>query len=270
MAELCNISLQQNSRHIENITLTANQYPNKAKWITLDAGAGINGDCLVEGLSFIDSGHVVGCMQGYWPTATPASFTARFPEHPAMAIKSMEELKELFDKDETLNFYYPSVPCKLRDDRTIEILEHFPKSTVLCEKPSHGTVKEAIAFKKAIQERGIDLNRLIIGMHSPLHPARKEIHKFLTENKDKYQVYAVEAYNHYPKDPYNPKDGRIYDKRFGGVMKDIGLYCLQQADEVSRIEGFDISEVLSNGDNDINIKYGKNGADIEALLNLNY
>lgn len=270
MAELCNISLTQNGRSIEDITLSANQYPNKAKWISLDAGAGINHDALIEALSFNDSGHVVGCVQGYWHTATPASFINNYPNHPAIAINSIAELKEVFGKDEALNFYYPCVPCKLRDDVTIDLLKHFPNSIVLGEKPSHGTIEDALAFKKALKEHGIDQNRLVIGMHNPLHPSRKAIIKFLNENKDKYQVYAVEAYNHYPKDPTNPRDGRIYDKKSGGTMKDLGVYVLQQADEISRLNGFDLKEALANGQNDINVKYGKNNVDIEALMHLNY
>lgn len=77
-------------------------------------------------------------------------------------------------------------------------------------------------------------------MHNPLHPSRKAIMKFLNENKENYKVYAVEAYNHYPKDPTNPRDGRIYDKKFGGTMKDLGVYVLQQADEIGRVNGFDL------------------------------
>jgi len=50
MAELCNISLQQKGRLINNITLSFQQYPERMKWITLGAGALINEEALVDAL----------------------------------------------------------------------------------------------------------------------------------------------------------------------------------------------------------------------------
>jgi len=40
----------------------------------------------------------------------------------------------------------------MRDDRTIEIMSHFSKSIVLGEKPSHGKLADAVAFKKSLAE----------------------------------------------------------------------------------------------------------------------
>ncbi len=45
-------------------------------------------------------------------------------------------------------FYYPSVPHQARDDNALLLLQHFPKSIVLVEKPSHNTADDARIFAK--------------------------------------------------------------------------------------------------------------------------
>jgi hypothetical protein len=65
-------------------------------------------------------------------------------------------MKEMFAKDEHLIFYYPCIPCKDRDQNTLEILSYFPNSVMLTEKPSHANRVTAIAFKKEMEERNID------------------------------------------------------------------------------------------------------------------
>ena len=47
-------------------------------------------------------------------------------------------------------------------------------------------------------------------MHAPIHPNRLAIIDFLKSNCDDYKIEKVETFNHYPKDPFNPKDSRIY------------------------------------------------------------
>lgn len=121
-------------------------------------------------------------------------------------------------------FYYPANPSKMRDDRCIEILSYFTKAMVLGEKPSHGNHADAITFKNSLLEKNIDLNRVVIGMHGPLHPSRIAIQKFVEENKD--YVTKVEAYNHYPKDPTDGYN-RCYDPAYGGAYLDLGVYVYQ-------------------------------------------
>ena len=65
-------------------------------------------------------------------------------------------MKEIFKKNEHLIFYYPCIPCKDRDDNTLEILAHFPNSVMLTEKPSHANRTTAVAFKKQMEERQIE------------------------------------------------------------------------------------------------------------------
>jgi len=85
-------------------------------------------------------------MAGY--KSDPAAFIRKYPHHPAVAINNLDELKLIFNKNEPLAFYYPAVPSKLRDNRTIDVLEHFPNSIMLAEKPSHSRVEDAINFKR--------------------------------------------------------------------------------------------------------------------------
>lgn len=63
-------------------------------------------------------------------------------------------------------------------------------------------------------------------MHAPIHPNRKAIVDFLNIKRDKFTVEKVEAYNHYPKDPFNPKDNRIYMPNIGGCLLDLGVYVI--------------------------------------------
>lgn len=193
-----------------------------------------------------------------------SQFIKDYPTQPAIAIQSIKEMKEMFAKDEHLVFYYPCIPCKDRDENTLDILEHFTNSVMLTEKPSHANRTTAVEFKKALEERNIDQRRLIVGMHSFLHPARKAMEKFLKENLHKYEIIGVEAYNHYPKDPTNPRDGRCFRKDIGGVLLDLGVYVYQQADEIARYIGFDIKEALSNASKKtIALKNNPDGIDIE-------
>lgn len=109
----------------------------------------------------------------------PSTFIESYPQTPAITIKSLDELKSVYGKEEAIAFYYPAVPSKQRDERTLDVLEHFPNSIVLAEKPSHPNAEAARAFKKALEDRKIDTNRFIIGMHAPLHPSRQAILDFL-------------------------------------------------------------------------------------------
>lgn len=182
MAELSNISLKQGGKEIKNITLSANQYPDKIKWITLGASSGINEVGLVGAIDQVDNAHVVGCLQGY--DEDPAVFIDKYPHQPAITFESLDQLKEVYGKDEMLAFYYPATPSQKRDDRIVEFLDYFPNSICLGEKPSHGKADDAKAFKKALEDRNIDLNRFMIGMHAPLHPSRIALLDFLKNNKD--------------------------------------------------------------------------------------
>jgi len=265
MAELCNISLEQGGRQLEGITLSGRQYPERTRWVTLGAGAGINGEALVEALDHDKTGQVVACMAGH--QSDPSVFIKKYPHHPAVALDSMDDLKAMFGKDESLAFYYPAVPSQARDKRILDVLEHFPRAIMLAEKPSHCTVEEAVTFKKQLAEHNIDESRFFVGMHSPLHPSRQLLLEQIEERKD--QLDAVLIKNHYPKDPTVPGDGRCYDEKTGGAMLDLGVYVLQQADEVARLLGVDLLEELPKMETrDIQVKKAPNSrVDIETYIN---
>lgn len=109
-------------------------------------------------------------------------------------------------------------------------------------------------------------------MHSPMHPARIAIMDFLEENKDKYTITKVQAFNHYPKDPTNPGDNRVYDKKIGGALLDLGVYTIQQNDQIAHFLGTDIKTVLANADSkDIRIKqYADDGVDLETVTKIKH
>lgn len=41
------------------------------------------------------------------------------------------------------------------------------------EKPSHNSAADAKTFKKSLQDAGVKEDRVLIGMHTPLHPGSK-------------------------------------------------------------------------------------------------
>jgi len=83
----------------------------------------------------------------------------------------------MFDKNEQLAFYYPAAPSEARDKRALDVLAHFPNSIMLAEARPHSSVEHALNFKKQLADNKINENRFLIGMHSPLHPAREEMLK---------------------------------------------------------------------------------------------
>ena len=90
-------------------------------------------------------------------------------------------------------------------------------------------------------------------MHSPLHPARQIMLQQIENKKDCIDQVIIK--HHYPKDPTSPGDLRCYDQLTGGAMLDLGVYSLQQADEIARLLEVDILEELKkSGPKDIQIK----------------
>lgn len=92
MAELCNISLFQGGRQINDIVLSKEQYPERMKWITLDGGAAINDKALVQALDHEKIGQVVACMAGD-DGKDAAAFIQKYPHHPAVAINDLDAMK---------------------------------------------------------------------------------------------------------------------------------------------------------------------------------
>jgi len=96
---------------------------------------------------------------------------------------------------------------------------------MLFEKPSHNRTADAVAFKRSLEAEGIDQNRVLIGMHTTLHPS---IHLLVQKAKEHAKsVKQVRVCFNYPKNPYAPGDFRLYDKEHGGVMLDLGVYVFQ-------------------------------------------
>jgi hypothetical protein len=83
-------------------------------------------------------------MSGF--SSDPLNFVRKYPQLPAAAYLSVEEIMEVFPQDHPIIFYYPTVPSRSRDQNTIALLKHFPNSAMLMEKPSHNTATEARAF----------------------------------------------------------------------------------------------------------------------------
>lgn len=152
------------------------------------------------------------------------------------------------------------------------MLEYFSKSICLAETPTHANASDAKAFKNALTDRGIDSNRFVVGMHSPLHQTRAEVRAFLSNMLKNYKVNAVEVYNHKPCDPTNPENSAVYDKNTGGCLLSQGLNTWQQADEVATSLNFSIKEALVKGENK-SVKIitdPNNGVDVEAIASFKY
>lgn len=111
----------------------------------------------------------------------------------------------------------------------------------------------------------------MVGMHAPLHPSRVALIDFLKNNQDKYTVETVDAYNHYPKDPTNEMDSRIFDPSIGGALLDLGVYLIQQCDEIAELYGLDFQTILDQGDKMlIDCRKNPEGIDIETTCKLKY
>jgi len=129
----------------------------------------------------------------------------------------------MFDKDEQLAFYYPSAPSEARDQRALDVLEHFPNSIMLAEKRPHSSVELAVKFKEQLTERKINESRFVVCMHSQLHPSRQV---FLDQTLERLEFIEYVVINHYfPRDP--TVDTICYDKETGGAMLDCGVYVFQ-------------------------------------------
>ena len=53
-------------KEINGIILNPDNYPNLIKWITLGSGAGINQDALVNPLTELGTGTIIGCQAGFY------------------------------------------------------------------------------------------------------------------------------------------------------------------------------------------------------------
>ena len=109
---------------------------------------------------------------------------------------------------------------------SIEMLKHFPRCTLMVEKPSHNSLQEAKDFRERLEQNGIAKDRFLIGMHAHLHPSRAVFAKLVQEHAD--EIVGVSVSFNYPKNPHNPRDRRTFDPRTGGVLLDLGVYVLQQ------------------------------------------
>jgi predicted dehydrogenase len=87
---------------------------------------------------------VVGCFDKF--SAKPEAFVEKFPHHPAICFDSIDEIMANFEADSKLNFYYPTIPHKERDETMLKLLDHYPNAIMLCEKPSHNSAGEAKEF----------------------------------------------------------------------------------------------------------------------------
>ena len=114
--------------------------------MTLGSGAQINKEALVDPSIELSSTQVVGCVSGF--SSNPMNFVKQYAYLPTIAFNSLEDLKKYHKEDQSLMFYYPTVPSKKRDDSTIDLIKHFPKSLMLLEKPSHNKADEAKQFKQ--------------------------------------------------------------------------------------------------------------------------
>lgn len=90
-----------------------------------------------------------------------------------IGLENINEIKSNFGKNETLFFYYPTIPNPKRDSDAIDLLNHFPNAFILFEKPSHNSLSDALAFKEKLDKVPRGRQRFGVGMHNSLHPSRK-------------------------------------------------------------------------------------------------
>jgi predicted dehydrogenase len=166
-----------------------------------------------------------------------------------MCFKSIEEIISNFDKDTQLNFYYPTIPHRERDEYTLKLLHHFPNAIMLCEKPSHNSAIEARAFSELLSS---DKDRFLVGMHSSLHVSRKVLLEQVQKYKD--EVESVSIHFNYPKNPHDPTAARVYSPPIGGVCLDLGVYVFQLASEIGEILGYKLHD-FNHESKEIEIKY---------------
>jgi hypothetical protein len=126
--------------------LTRESAPEKHGWVTLSSDAQINRESLVEASEEIGKSIVIGQMPG--KAGNVARFKNAHSNHPALTFSSVDEIISTFDSNKPIAFYYPSVPHAERDINTLRLLQEFPKSIMLYEKPSHNTAEDAKVFKK--------------------------------------------------------------------------------------------------------------------------
>ena len=234
-SEISLISLKNGGKQIDKINLLPNGSDKTANFITLGSGAQINREALVESVQNLDNTQIIGCFDLFMG---PKSFLEKYPDHPSIGYKSIEQLLKTLDTSTSVVFYYPTIPHKQRDLNSLLLLKHFKNSLILCEKPSHCTASEAKEFQNQLKLQGIDPKRFLIGMHSPLHSSRKNFLKLVQDNKN--QIKHIDIVFNYPKNPHARGDARVYKKPIGGVMLDLGVYVFQLARELGKVIGFDL------------------------------
>eukprot|EP00352_Strombidinopsis_acuminata_P000350 CAMPEP_0176340056 /NCGR_PEP_ID=MMETSP0126-20121128/1262_1 /TAXON_ID=141414 ORGANISM="Strombidinopsis acuminatum, Strain SPMC142" /NCGR_SAMPLE_ID=MMETSP0126 /ASSEMBLY_ACC=CAM_ASM_000229 /LENGTH=142 /DNA_ID=CAMNT_0017684023 /DNA_START=294 /DNA_END=722 /DNA_ORIENTATION=+ len=141
---------------------------------------------------------------------------------------------------------------------TIGLLEHFPKSLMLMEKPSHNSAAEANEFIQRLTEHKL-ANRVVIGFHDSLHPTRKKLLELVKENKCKIKHVSIKF--NYPKDPTDKMNDRIYQKPFGGTMLDLGVYVYRASIDIAKALGYKLSDFDTCKSN---ILYNSYGVDIKS------
>ena len=168
LSEITGVSLKTDEM-VKDIYLTAKALPKAVRWVTLGAAAEANYEGHVSPLEQLGNGLVVAAFDQH---NDAADFSAKHPRHPAVVIKTFEDIFDTYSADEPLCFYYPSIPHKLRDERFVQTLKHFKNAILLCQSPSHFTLDEARALKKMLDSEGL-AERFVVGLHSSLHTVKE-------------------------------------------------------------------------------------------------
>lgn len=265
LMEVVGSSIEQGGKRIDNINLVSQE--GKHDWVTLGSDAGINEDALMGSRAQLENNsQVIGCIPGPGKTATNDKFKNLYSYEPSVAMDSVDELIEKFDKDHKLLFYYPILPSPLRDENTIRVLKHFKNSIILVEKPSHNRAAEALAFKKRLEQDNLT-NRVIVGFHDTLSPSRARILELAKQHKD--DIVGISAKFNYPKNPHDPSSYRIYDPTVGGTMLDLGVYVYRVIRDIMREMNMEMKD-FDKDKSKIQIKYSPEGVDIEQEAWLQY
>jgi len=235
--------------------------------VTLGCSAQINRESIVEPSQNSGLGHIVGCLDDFKGGSAGSDFIRKYPQHPTVDIESIENLPLFLGEEDRVVFYYSILPSDQRNTNSVQLLKRFPNSILLIEKPSQLNYKKALEFKALLQQEGVDSNRVVVGMHSPIHPAQKCLMELIREVKN--EIVHIDCHFNYPKNPHDPSSYRVYDKDCGGAMLDLGVYVYNMVKEIGQIVGFKLSD-FDHSNKEVWLKRDANGVDIESIATLSY
>jgi predicted dehydrogenase len=166
-------------------------------------------------------------------------FLSKYPEELVYDLRSFDDIVANFAKDEPLIFYFPCLPGFYREFTSIKILKHFTNSIMLIEKPTNNTAEDALSYKTQLEAEGV-YNRLVFGQHDALDPSR--VYLLHLAKTFKSDVREIRIKFNYPKSQSVPGDKRIFDKKVGGTLLDLGVYNIRLAHDLLNVLDLNLSD----------------------------